>query len=128
MNKKLLFSLLIASALLVIIPSVSAYSYIGSGYYDSYEYTKTVREDPWGKTVNIQKNTPYSTMNYYRSEDYYPGYRYIGYSPYYGYSYSRPSYSSSIYSRPYNVNHGYYRDNYFDYRNNDYYGYYRYGF
>jgi len=114
-----MFSLSLIATIVLSISAVSAYGY--GNYYDDYStYSKTVVKDPWGKTVEISKNTPSGSSYYYSSKNYRHGrygqnsaYNYWKGPSYYPDSYYKTSYHSSrYYPVRYNNNLGYYNHRY----------------
>ncbi|OIO80843.1 hypothetical protein AUJ84_02560 [Candidatus Pacearchaeota archaeon CG1_02_32_132] len=99
--------------LLAIAPAVSAYGYYSN--YPSYStYEKRINESPWGRTVEIKKDTPYESSYYYKSSSYSSNYQRV--NNYWGYN---PSYSS--YYPAYRSNSYYYQPRYVGYYDHRYY-------
>lgn len=125
MNKKLFLMFALSLFVLVLFALTPVSSAYGYSYTDSY--SKKTTYTPYGKTIEIRKDSPVKTTYYY-SEDYYNNHysqynsvnNYWQYGPsanyYYDYPrthYISPHYSDNYYLSSYDYR-GYYVPNYYN--------------
>ena len=104
MNKKLFFTILATSIFLIALTQTASANHYYNDYNDGY-YSKPIRENPWEKTIEIKKETPYGKSYYYSTKDNYRS-SYDFYNRGYNYWQYGPRYNSYFYD--YSPRHRYY--------------------